>query len=222
MSPSTSLLDEIPKTTACSSALAVARTALLEPTLNHSLRVFFYAKWLGQKETSEWVTDEKLPALFIACVFHDLGTSDQYNGSQRFEVEGADAAKAHAISHGITAEDAHNIWVAIAIHSSPGIAERIDPLSRLVRFAVKSDFSRDYASNLGLIEYVDSVEEQLPRLAVEKVLADAVVNQAAKLPARVDSMTWPSTEKHPSSSWPGILLRAHIENPGYEGVNPAF
>ena len=105
---------------------------------------------------------------------------------------------------------------------SPGIAERIDPLSRLVRFAVKSDFSRDYASNLGLLEYVNSVEEQLPRLAVEKVLADAVVNQAAKLPVRVDSMTWPSTEKHPSSSWPGILLRAHIENPGYEGVNPAF
>ncbi|KPM36162.1 hypothetical protein AK830_g10405 [Neonectria ditissima] len=216
------VLDLIPNDDVSSKALALARDALSEPIFNHSVRVFLLSKWVAEKERSEWKDESRLPLLFVAAVCHDIGASDLYNGKQRFEVEGADAAKAHLLAHGTPESDSHDVWTAIAVHSSAGIAERISPLSRVIRLAVKSDFSPAYCSQLGAAEYAAQIEKLLPRLEVEKALGDAVVKQAAKIPEHIDSLTWPNSDKHPSASWPGILLRAHLENPGYEGINPAF
>ncbi|KFH45414.1 hypothetical protein ACRE_037510 [Hapsidospora chrysogenum ATCC 11550] len=216
------VLERIPQDAVCTSTLEMAQDALSEPILNHSLRVFLIAKWLAERESSEWAKEDKLPLLFVATACHDFGASDLYNGKQRFEVEGADAAKAHLLSHGASPEESHQAWTAIALHTSPGIAERIDPLSRLVRLAVKSDFSPSFRAEVDTVNICAEIECHLPRLEVEKALGDAVVKQAAKIPDKVDSLTWPNTEKHPSAGWPGILLRAHLENPGYEGINPAF
>ncbi|KAK7433263.1 hypothetical protein QQZ08_000199 [Neonectria magnoliae] len=216
------VLDLIPEGEVSSKALALARDALSEPIFNHSIRVFLLSKWVAKKESSEWQEESRLPLLFVAAVCHDIGASDLYNGEQRFEVEGADAAKAHLLAHGIPESDSHEVWTAIALHSSAGIAERISSLSRIIRFAVKSDFSPAYCSQLGAAGCAAHIERLLPRLDVEKALGDAVVKQAAKIPEHVDSLTWPNSEKHPSASWPGILLRAHLENPGHEGINPAF
>lgn len=218
----TYVLEQVPQDAASQTALQLAEASLPRPILNHSLRVFLIAKWLAQREDSSWLTDATLPLLFVAAVCHDLGASDIYNGKQRFEVEGADAAKDHLLSHGTSEEHSHNVWTAIAIHTSPGIAERIDPLSRLVRLGVLIDFSADKRAAMGADELCVEIEEFLPRLEVEKALGDAVVRQAGKIDRHVDSMTWPYTEKHPSASWPGILLRAHLENPKWDGVNPAF
>ncbi|KAF7550494.1 hypothetical protein G7Z17_g5667 [Cylindrodendrum hubeiense] len=217
------LLDSIPQTEVCSTALALARDVLPEPLFNHSLRVFFIAKFFAEKEGSEWAGAEKLPLLFVATVCHDLGASDLYNGHQRFEVEGADAAQQHLHTHGALDSDAHEVWVAIALHTSNGIAERISSLARLVRLAVKTDFSpAAFREELGVKDYASQLEERLPRLGIEQALGDAVLKQAAKIPDHVDSLTWPNPDKHPGASWPGILLRAHLENPTHEGVNPAF
>jgi hypothetical protein len=135
-------------------------------------------------------------------------------------VAGADAASAYLAARGISSEDCHRVWVAVAVHSSPGIAERIDPLARLIRLAVKADFSRDFAAEMGVTHVCEEIEALLPRLDAEKALTHAVICGAAT--ETVDSRTWPSTRRHPAGSWPGILLRAHRENPGWEGVNPAF
>jgi hypothetical protein len=211
----------IPQDETSLSALALAHKALSEPVLNHSLRVFLIAKYLSKKEGTPYAGKTEESALFVAAICHDLGSSDLYNGSQRFEVEGADAAKAHLISHGGTPERGHQVWVAIALHTSPGIAERIDPFTRLLRVATSSDFSWDLAKQLDVDGYRRELEENLPRLEVERCLADAVVNQAVD-PQKVDRLTWPNTQKHPLGSWPGGLLRGHLENPNHDGVNPAF
>lgn len=217
---------QIPEHEVCQTALRLAADALPESILNHSLRVFFLARWLATRDPNklERCEDAKVQhLLFIASIFHDMGASDLYNGKQRFEVEGADAAVSYLERYdSFTAEDRHQVWTAIAIHTSPGIAERINPLSRVLRLAVKADFSSDFASSLGLTETRAKIEKLLPRQSIEKELANAVVKQAEKIPEHIDSLTWPSTEKHPSASWPGILLRAHAENPDYDGINPAF
>lgn len=114
------------------------------------------------------------------------------------------------------------MWCAIALHTSAGIAERIDPFTRLVRVAVKLDFSPATRESFGAEAYSTHINTLLPRLDIERVLGDAVVVQASKIPTDIDSLTWPDSEKHPKASWPGILLRAHLENPGHDGVNPAF
>lgn len=214
----------IPQNEICSSALNLAWKTLSQPIFNHSVRVFLAARWLAEKEESEWAQPDKLPLLFVACVCHDLGTSDDYNGPQRFEVEGADAAQHHCQTHGISHEESHKVWTAIAIHTSPGIAERIDPFSRLVRFGVMMDFSLGKREEMGGNVLFAEIEQLLPRLDIETVLADAVVSQAteAETRERPDNMSWFSTHKFPIASWPGILLRARLQNPDHVGRNPAF
>lgn len=219
---SNDLLTHIPSTDLCTTALSLAHGILPPAIFNHSFRVFLLAKWLAQREGSQWAKDDNLPLLFIACICHDLGASDLYNGAQRFEVEGADAACQHLKKHGISEEKRHQVWTAIALHTSPGIAERIDPFTRLVRVAVKMDFSATTRDLYGSQLYSSEIELELPRLEVEKVLGDVVVKQASKIPDRIDSKTWPDSQKHPKASWPGILLRAHLENPDHDGVNLAF
>lgn len=214
--------DLIPQTEVCLTALSHASQTLSKAIFNHSVRVYLLAKWLAEKEHSEWADADHLPLLFVACICHDFGTSDEYNGKQRFEVEGADAAVAHLKSHNCDAGDAHKVWVAIAIHTSTGIAERIDPLARVVRLAVKMDFSSDLRDRLQAQQYSKEIEQRIPRMQIEKVLADAVVQQAVKIPQNIDRSTWPDSEKHPKASWPGILLHAHALNPEHEGVNLAF
>lgn len=216
------LRGEVPGGSLCQTALRLAYSSLPQAIFNHSLRVFLLAKWLATKEQTEWSREDALPLLFVACICHDLGASDIYNGRQRFEVEGADAASQHLESHGVPADDRRKVWSAIALHTSAGIAERIDPFTRLVRIAVKLDFSRTFRETFGAEAYSAHINSLLPRLQIEKELGDAVVKQASKITITVNSMTWPDSEKHPKASWPGILLRAHLENPDHGGVNPAF
>jgi hypothetical protein len=54
-------------------------------------------------------------------------------------------------------------------------------------------------------------EREFPRDGIEKVLGDAVTDQALVHP-----------EKAPMVSWPGVLLRSKRENMEWEGVNKAF
>ncbi len=188
--------------------------SLLDPAiLNHSLRVYLYARALAQHTASAYSKDSaKLDLLFTACLFHDLGTTSTYNGEQRFEVEGADVAKNHLSQFGVSEEDKHDVWTAIAIHTSPGIAERISELSRLVRIGVLTDFNRSSQEYEELLEPLrEGFEEDFRRQGIEKVLGDAVVEQAKSRP-----------EKAPNASWPGVMYRAWLAEPEWNGVNKSF
>ena len=60
--------------------------------------------------------------------------------------------------------------------------------------------------------YRHSIEEQFPRLDVEKVLGDIVVEQGMRQPT-----------KAPAASWAGIMVRAAKEEPsGLQDVSKAF
>jgi hypothetical protein len=149
--------------------------------------------------------------LFTACLFHDIGTTDTYDGPLRFEVEGADAAVKHLSQFGVGEQDKHNVWTAIAIHTSPHIAEHIDELSKLVRLAVVTDFGRKTEAWDVLEPMRKKLEEEFERGGIEKVLGDAVVEQAKTKPG-----------KAPMVSWPGVMYKAHLAEPEWEGVNKGF
>jgi len=215
----------IPRDGLCISAYNLARANLPLAILNHSLRVYVYATKLAQHQGSIYVyennyTSDKHFLLTVACILHDVGCAARFDGPQRFEVEGADAAKAHVLSFERSEQEAHDVWVAIACHTSPHIAEKISPLAYLVRVAVLFDFRETgRLSRLGRDDPMEvlseglrrEVEDEFPRLEPEKVLGDVVVEQARR-----------QRGKAPAASWPGILLRAAEEEPEWEFVNKAF
>ena len=105
-------------------ALALATAHEIPSVLNHSIRTHGYALLHAEKLGLAAGSDYDGDLLFVACVLHDLGASDAYDGPQRFEVEAADAAAALLATHGRTAAEIDQVWQAIALHTSPGIVER--------------------------------------------------------------------------------------------------
>jgi hypothetical protein len=99
------------------------------------------------------------------------------------------------------------VWEAIALHTSPHIAERRGPVTRLTRLGVRGDFGLDTVTE----NERRVIEEAYPRLDVEKHLGDAVLEQALRKP-----------EKAPRNSWPASLVRAHHDDPHNSGVSEAF
>lgn len=78
--------------------------------------------------------------LYIGCIFHDMGlTPDYASTDKRFEVDGANAAQDFLKQHRISNEEINLVWTAIALHTTPGIPEFMDPVIALVTAGVEMD-----------------------------------------------------------------------------------
>lgn len=103
---------------------------------HHSRRVYLFGVLQGQLRGVK----PDLELLYAGAMFHDIGLTDGYRGSQlRFEVDGANAARDFLIERGVGAEDAQNVWLAIALHTTPGITEFLSPEVALVTAGVETD-----------------------------------------------------------------------------------
>jgi HD superfamily phosphodiesterase len=78
--------------------------------------------------------------LYAGAMFHDLGLVPQHSSSQnRFEVDGANAARDFLRSHRIPQADIETVWTAIALHTTPGIPQHMHPVIALVTAGVEMD-----------------------------------------------------------------------------------
>ncbi|MBJ7290969.1 HD domain-containing protein [Williamsia sp.] len=192
------LLLEIPTDPIAIAALQAARSTESESVFNHSVRSYLWAVLLADHENATRDADYDPGLLFAATVMHDLGAGSRAPGRQRFEVEGADLAAALLTDHGVTATDVDRVWEAIAIHTSPGIAERRGLLAYLVREGVGIDFGRQADV---VRDHADDIHARYPRLSMVRSLVDAIVDHAARDEAAA-----------PRYSTPGELLRERREN----------
>ncbi|MCZ2820695.1 HD domain-containing protein [Modestobacter sp. VKM Ac-2977] len=103
---------------------------------HHSRRVFLFGTLQGRARGVE--ADPEL--LYVGAMCHDLGLVDGHRSTdQRFEVDGADAARDLLLEHGRSAADARAVWLAIALHTTPGVPEHLEPEIALVTAGVETD-----------------------------------------------------------------------------------
>jgi HD domain len=123
------------------SSMARALTQLIRDTesdllFNHSTRVYLFGALTGQRRGLKF--DPEL--LYVGAMFHDIGLTEKYRQSQnRFEVDGANAARDFLRSYGISEIDVDLVWDAIALHTTPGIPEHKKPEVALVTSGVEMD-----------------------------------------------------------------------------------
>jgi hypothetical protein len=73
-------------------------------------------------------------------MFHDIGLVEGHRSAHdRFEVDGANAARAFLLSHGVESEAVRIVWDAIALHTTPGIPQHKEPEVALVTAGVELD-----------------------------------------------------------------------------------
>jgi hypothetical protein len=106
---------------------------------HHSLRVYCWGTLAGGRTSLTF--DPEL--LYAASLFHDIGLTARYADSQlRFEVDGANAARDFLKGHGISEGDIETVWIAIALHTTPGIPQFMQrPEIRLVQAGAGMDVS---------------------------------------------------------------------------------
>ena len=124
-----------------------------EPGLlfHHSSRVYYWGALAGKRQGLKF--DREL--LYAGAMFHDMGlTSAHSSAHERFEVDGANAARNFLRSHGIAQGDIDTVWTAIALHTTPGIPQHMHPVVALVTAGVEMD-----VLGLSYAEYSDAERE---------------------------------------------------------------
>jgi len=111
---------------------------------NHSSRVYYFGALAGQRRGFKF--DAEL--LYAGAMFHDIGLVPAYSSAaDRFEVDGANAARDFLHRHHISEQDIDHVWTAIALHTTPGIPQYMHPVVALVTAGVEMDvLGIDYAS----------------------------------------------------------------------------
>jgi len=123
------------------SKLAQEITELVRDTespllFHHSSRVYYFGALAGKRRELKF--DPEL--LYAGAMFHDMGLTPEYSSArERFEVDGANAARVFLRSHGISREDLDTVWTAIALHTTPGIPQYMHPVVALVTAGVEMD-----------------------------------------------------------------------------------
>lgn len=104
---------------------------------DHSRRVYLFGALQGRRRG----LNPNLELLYVGAMFHDLGLTEPYRSTstQRFEIDGANAAQDFLLQHGVTAVDARKVWLGIALHNTPGVPEFLDPETALVTAGVETD-----------------------------------------------------------------------------------
>lgn len=192
---------ELPTTDVAHAAIRFARTAETPAIFNHSVRTYLYGRFLGERNGLRPDADYDDELLFLGCVLHDVGLSEQGNGDQTFEVDGADLAATFLTDRGVPADRVEVVWDAIALHLSFSVATRKRPEIALVTLGAGYDLTPDAAHPLPE-GYADRVHATYPRLGGTAALAEAVVTQALAKP-----------HKAPPFSLPGELVRQTTGQP---------
>jgi hypothetical protein len=151
---------------------------------NHCIRTYLFAEALGQRDNLKY--DREL--LYLSAVMHDLGLTKSFTDKQRFEVDGADAARAFVIKHGLAEEKAEIVWDAIALHTSIGIASRKQPEIALVHVAAGMDVFGQRLQDI-TPESVEKILDSYPRLGFNKEVMNLFIENI-KVKPQVAAFTW--------------------------------
>jgi hypothetical protein len=126
----------IPDTSLVRDVTALIRDAEDDLLFDHSRRVFLFGALQGRRRGLQ----PDLEMLYVGAMFHDIGLTARYRTSNlRFEVDGANAARDFLLDHDVDDAAVRTVWLSIALHTTPGVPEFLDPEIALVTAGVETD-----------------------------------------------------------------------------------
>ncbi|HWM48757.1 MAG TPA: HD domain-containing protein [Xanthobacteraceae bacterium] len=143
----------IPDSSLAKEATGILREHSTDLLFNHSIRVYLFAAEQGRQRRLRF--DPEL--LYVAAVFHDLGLIRTFSSpDERFEVDGANAARQFLSAHNIAEEQVQAVWEAIALHTTPGIPKYMRPEVALLNSGVLLD-----VLGVGLEQFPKDIREEI-------------------------------------------------------------
>ena len=126
----------IPDSALAREATEFVRDAATQLLFDHSRRVFLWASLRAEQLDLRY--DAEL--LYVGAMFHDVGLLDGHRSAhERFEIDGANAARAFLERRGLPEEQVMTVWESIALHTTRQIPDYKQPEVRLVALGVAYD-----------------------------------------------------------------------------------
>jgi hypothetical protein len=126
----------IPDSTLAREATEFVQDVSTPLLFDHSRRVFLWGSLQGEKLGLDY--DPEL--LYVGAMFHDIGLIEGHRSEhERFEIDGANAARAFLERHGLPEQQVMTVWESIALHTTPEVPRYKQPEVRLVTLGVEYD-----------------------------------------------------------------------------------
>src|SRR5690349_5598883 len=104
-----------PDSSLCREIRELIRDTETDLLFNHSCRVYHFAALTGKRRGLAF--DREL--LYAGAMFHDMGLTPKHSSkTERFEVDGANAARDFLKARSISQADIDLVWTAIALHTT--------------------------------------------------------------------------------------------------------
>jgi hypothetical protein len=162
----------------------------------HCERSYQFAAGFAAADTVE-LDDE---VLYLGTVLHDVGLSPAGDGTERFEVRGANLVRALLLDHGMERDRIANVWDCIAMHASTPLARHKSPETRYANRGIALDVRGSGAE------------------ALESALLRAVLDRWPRrdFPREFEAVLADEVRAHPDSvrmSWLESVASVHV--PGF-------
>jgi hypothetical protein len=126
----------IPDSALAREATEFVQDASTQLLFDHSRRVFLWASMRAEQLSLGY--DAEL--LYVGAMFHDVGLLEGHRSErERFEIDGANAARAFLERHGLPEEEVMTVWESIALHTTRQVPNYKQPEVRLVALGVQYD-----------------------------------------------------------------------------------
>jgi hypothetical protein len=151
---------------------------LSEPYLfNHAMRSWLFAEAVGRTRGLDY--DREVVA--IGTVLHDIGLTASVTGSNRFEVNGADAAVSFIKGKGVSDRRAQLIWDLVALNSTPSLALHKEPEVAVGTMGIGLDYGGFFVEALPAGD-LERILNAFPRLKMKQGFAETCCRLVTKKP----------------------------------------
>lgn len=194
----------VPDTELVEQAIRLAREHYAPYLFNHSMRSWLFAVLLAQAQG----TPHDAEVLAVTAILHDIGLTAAFAGPLRFEVEGANAARAFARRHGVDERRAQLVWDGVALNSTPSIALHKEVEVALATAGIGVDWG-GWGLDKVAEQQVGSIVSEFPRLQMKKEFARAV---CCIVKARPDTTYDNFAADFGERFVPGYMRRSTVDN----------
>jgi len=158
-------------------AIELVRSSSEPYLFNHAMRSWLFGVLLA--EHAEPAPDPEL--LAVSAVLHDLGLTERYSAQERFEVDGANAARSFLRERGIPAHQIQLVWDAIALHTTRSIALHKEPAVAMTHSGIAVDVIGAGIDQIPQAK-LRAILAQFPRLSMKKQFQDCLCSLVRQKP----------------------------------------
>lgn len=169
--------DDLVETPAILKAFDFARMRMSPVLFNHVTRSWIFAAKLGARRAERF--DAEIVA--VITLLHDMGFTPHGQGPHRFEVNGANVARAFVQDLGFDDRRAQLVWDGIALHVTRSISLFKETEVALSSRGIGVDFGVDDYAALDPVE-IAAVIAAVPRLDFKHEFASCAIGMAATQP----------------------------------------